>query len=68
MKEHLLSIWFFIGLQLSIFGLLISGAGIYGYFYPPEQPTVLSELHPGIWWGAIMFVLGLFYTVKFRPK
>jgi FtsH-binding integral membrane protein len=69
MKEHHVSIWFLIGLQLAIFGLLITGAGIYGYFVPPppEQATVLSDLHPAIWWGAIMLALGIFYTVKFRP-
>lgn len=70
MKEHQLSIWFLIGLQLTIFGILISGAGIYGAIFPPppEQQTVLANLHSGIWWGAIMFVLGVFYTIKFRPK
>jgi FtsH-binding integral membrane protein len=68
MKENHVSIWFLIGLQLAIFGLLITGAGIYGYYYPPENPTVLGELHPAIWWGAIMLILGIFYTIAFRPK
>jgi hypothetical protein len=70
MKESHVSIWFLIGLQLAIFGVLITGAGIYGYFVPPapEQQTVLGNLHPAIWWGAIMLALGLFYTVKFRPR
>jgi hypothetical protein len=70
MKEHHVSIWFLIGLQLSIFGVLITGAGIYGFFFPPppEQETILANLHAAIWWGAIMFVLGVFYTVKFWPK
>jgi hypothetical protein len=68
MKENHVSIWFLIGLQLAIFGVLISGAGIYGSFNPPEHPTVLGDLYPAIWWGAIMFVLGLFYILKYRPK
>jgi hypothetical protein len=68
MKEHHVSIWFLIGLQLTIYGLLIVGSGIYVYFNPPDQPTVLGELHPAIWWGAIMLALGLFYTGKFRPR
>jgi hypothetical protein len=68
MKEHHVSIWFLIGLQLSIFGVLIVGSGIYEVCFPPEQPTILDNLHPAIWWGAIMGVLGSFYTVKFRPK
>ena len=68
MKESHVSIWFLIGLQLAIFGVLITSAGIYGYFVLPENPTVLGDLHPAIWWGAIMLVLGIFYTVKFRPR
>ncbi len=70
MKEHRLSIWFLIGLQLVIFGVLIAGAGIEQLLSPPpaDQLTVLSGLHAGIWWGGIMLLLGLFYTVRFRPK
>jgi len=67
MKEHHVSIWFLIGLQLAIFGLLITGAGIYGLFHPPDQTIVLADLHPAIWWGAIMFALGLFYTSSSGP-
>jgi len=69
MKEHHVSIWFLIGLQLTIFGVLIAGAGIYGFFFPPppEQQTVLANLHAAIWWGGIMLVLGLVYTFKFWP-
>jgi hypothetical protein len=35
---------------------------------PPTAPTVLANLHAGIWWGAIILALGLFYTLRFRPK
>lgn len=67
MKEHSVSIWFLIGLQLAIYGVLITGAGIFDYFHPPAHPPVLAELHSGIWWGALMAVAGVVYTVKFRP-
>ena len=63
-----LSIWFLIGLQLAIYGVLITASGIYDAIYPPAQPTVLADLHAGIWWGALMLVLGIFYTIKFRPR
>ena len=68
MKANSVSIWYIIGLQLSIYGLLIGGAGIWQYFNPPapEQQTVLFELHPGIWGGIFMFIVGVIYTVKFR--
>jgi hypothetical protein len=67
MKAHSVSIWFLIGLQLAIYGVLIAGAGIHQFFNPPAQRTVLFELHSGIWWGALMLVGGIFYTVAFRP-
>ena len=68
MKEHHVSIWFLIGLQLSIYGVLIVGAGLYELVSPPTNPPTLASLHPAIWWGALMLALGLFYSVKFRPK
>jgi hypothetical protein len=63
----MLSIWFFIGLLLLAYGILILGAGIYEYMSPPEHPLILAELHAGIWWGVLLIVMGLLYTVKFRP-
>ena len=59
--KHRLSIWLIIGIQLFLYGALILGAGIYALYIPPDQPTVLENLHPAIWWGAIMLCLGLFY-------
>jgi hypothetical protein len=61
------SIWFFIGGILLVYGILIVGAGIYGLFYPPAHKLVLSELHPAIWWGALLVVLGGFYCWHFFP-
>jgi len=63
----MLSIWFFIGLLLLAYGVLILGAGISDYVSPPPHPLVLAELHAGIWWGGLLIAMGLFYTVKFRP-
>ena len=67
MKKHV-SIWFVIGLQLALFGFIIAAVSIYGFYFPPDQHTVLEELHPGIYWGFLMLALGVFYTAKFRPK
>jgi hypothetical protein len=65
MKEHGLPIWFFIGALLLVYGVLILGAGIAGLFHPPH--VVLAELHVGIWWGALLIVIGVFYVWTFRP-
>ncbi len=59
-----------IGAQLAIYGALIGGIGIYELFVPlpPDDQTVLSNFHPGIWWGALMLIIGIFYVLKFHPK
>lgn len=64
----ILSIWFFIGVLLTAYGVLITGSGIYDYFSPPLHMVVLENLHAGIWWGTVLLIIGLFYTIKFFPK
>jgi hypothetical protein len=66
--KNFLSIWFFIGVLLTCYGVLITGTGIYELYVPPANPPVLANLHTGIWWGAILLLIGLFYFVKFYPK
>ncbi len=63
-----LSIWFFIGVLLTCYGVLILGAGIYELYVPSPHPPVLANLHFGIWWGAVLLVIGLVYFIKFYPK
>jgi hypothetical protein len=62
-----LSIWFFIGVLLTIYGILILGSGLYHYSSPPPN-VVLSHLHAPVWWGAFLLVLGLIYFIRFFPK
>ena len=66
-RPGMLSIWFFIGLLLLAYGILILGAGLYELSSPPEHPVVLADLHAGIWWGVLLTILGVIYVVKFRP-
>ena len=63
----LISIWFFVGVIVLAYGVLILGAGIYELSHPPEKPVVLAELHTGIWWGALLLILGAFYSWRFAP-
>ena len=58
-----LSIWFFIGLCLGVNGLLIFITGIYEIIHPPQQQLVLSNLHANVWWGAILLILGVLYSI-----
>ena len=64
----MVSIWFFIGISLLVNGALILAAGIYEVVNPPANPSVvLFSLHANVWWGGILFVVGAFYTLHFRP-
>jgi hypothetical protein len=65
----MVSIWFFIGISLLVNGALILAAGIYQLLNPPSDPgVVLFRLHANVWWGAILFALGAFYTYHFRRR
>lgn len=66
-KVNSISIWFFIGALVAVYGVLITAAGIYDVFYPPVEPVVLANLHAPLWWGGLMLALGLFYLIQFRP-
>jgi hypothetical protein len=63
----MISIWYFIGLLILIYGLLVAGAGIAEWISPPAQETTLANLHMGVWWGALMIALGGVYAFVFRP-
>jgi len=60
-----ISIWFFIGLLILIYGILILIAGI-GELSSPAA-VVMADLHVGIWWGALLIVIGSVYVSLFRP-
>ena len=63
-----ISIWFFIGVLLFIYGILILGAGIYGLYVPPEHTVVLQNLNAGVWWGAFLAIIGAVYCIHFVPN
>jgi hypothetical protein len=67
-SEHQIPIWFFIGITLFLYGLIITATGIYGLINPSiEAGIALNHIHAGIWWGAVMTVVGWFYLHRFNP-
>lgn len=69
MTEHKMKpIWFFVGLILLVMGGIIFLTGIFQIISPPERATVLSDTHPNIWWGAVMFLFGGFMFWKTRKQ
>ena len=66
-RPGMISIWFFIGALLFVYGVLILGAGLYEFVVPPEHPVVRADLHAGVWWGILLIALGAFYSFRFFP-
>ena len=60
--RQMISIWIFIGLLLIVYGFLIMGQGMWELFVPPEKPVVLVELRAGLWWGALVLILGAVFV------
>jgi FtsH-binding integral membrane protein len=59
-------IWYFVGLMLSAMGIVVLAAGIANYLNPPARATILSHLHPALWWGMVMIIVGLIYFFSNR--
>ena len=62
------SIWWFAGILLLAYGVVIFSTGIWELSHPLPSSIVLSNLHAPIWWGAFLTIAGLGYTIGFRPK
>jgi hypothetical protein len=67
MRGHI-SIWLFSGALFFVYGVIITAQGIWELSHPPAHPPVLSSLHAPIWWGALMGIAGLIYTIRFWPR
>jgi hypothetical protein len=65
-KHHIVPVWFFVGIMLLVYGILVLGSGLAEWSNPPH--TVLAELHAPVWWGALLTVIGAGYVLAFRPK
>jgi FtsH-binding integral membrane protein len=60
------SIWYFVGLLLTILGAVITVSAGYSLVRPPEQAKIFSHLHPDLWWGIVMLVFGLLFAIRNR--
>ena len=72
MEEHMakeqpmLPVWFFIGVLLGIYGIVILTTAIGELAHPPA--VVLARYHAGIWGGILLIAIGGFYTIRFWPR
>ena len=63
----MISIWFFIGVLLLAYGIIITAFSIYGLYYPPQRPVVMAHLHVDVWWGVLLTIIGAVYSSIYRP-
>ncbi len=64
--HHMIPVWFFVGLLLLIYGILIFIQGVEEWSHPPH--TVLSNLHPPVWWGILLIVMGAIFIARHVPR
>ena len=65
-----LSIWFFCGILMLAYGLVLVITGIIELHNHPANEVLLpwlEALHPTLWWGLLLTAVGGFYSVRFRP-
>lgn len=65
-RQHMLPVWFFIGLLLSAYGIIIFITAIVRWSHPAA--VVLSQYHFGVWAGIALILIGGFYVFHFRPR
>jgi len=62
----MIPVWFFVGVILLIYGVLILATGLFEFSHPSS--TVLANLHPAVWWGALLTILGGIYVYLHLPR
>ncbi len=60
------SIWYFVGMILTVMGAIITASAVYSLINPPAQPKIFSYMHPDLWWGIIMLAFGLLFAILNR--
>lgn len=60
-----ITIWFLSGLIIFVYGLAVTGSGIYNFFHLPD--VFGAELHLDFWWGIVMVICGLIFLYAQRP-
>ncbi|NVM04759.1 MAG: hypothetical protein HWN67_20735 [Candidatus Helarchaeota archaeon] len=64
--KRMIPVWFFVGILITLYGLVIFISGIYWYVHPIN--IVAGYLHAAIWWGILMTIFGLIFIIKNIPK
>lgn len=63
-----ISIWFFVGALLGVYGVLILASGLMELFTNATLTIVHSDLHAAVWWGALLILVGGAASYRFFPR
>jgi hypothetical protein len=64
-ETHMLPVWFFIGVLLATYGVIILFMALIDFNLPTE--VVLAQYHPGLFGGILLILIGGLYTFWFWP-
>jgi len=64
--HRMIPVWFFVGIILLIYGVIVLATGIYELSHPPS--TVLANLHAALWWGGLLTIVGGIYVYAYLPR
>jgi hypothetical protein len=65
-KQMPLPVWFFVGIIFVVYGVMILVTGLIEFSHPAH--TELWQLHPAIWWGAVILAVGVFFSTRHRKR
>ena len=63
--KKMISIWFWVGLVLTVYGVVIAATGVY-YVFNPAAITGKIGGNVNLWWGAVMLGSGLLFMLLGR--
>jgi len=63
-QNQMRPIWYFVGWILISIGGIVILSGIYNLFFELPNTSVMEGLHPNLWWGTILLIVGIIYAWK----
>jgi len=64
-EAHMLPVWFFIGVLLAIYGVIIFIVALVDFHHP--SAVALAQFHPDLFAGVLLLAIGGLYTFWFWP-
>jgi hypothetical protein len=65
-KQPMVPVWFFIGVLLTAYGIIILITSVLQRSHPGA--VEFGKYHTGLWGGILLTLIGGFYTLRFWPR